>query len=76
MKKYILGSLFAIALIIGARLSLYTVDAAEYAYVTVLGHHYDVACCPGAGLVRPDQRRACTLVHVTGRSKLVGKSKN
>jgi membrane protease subunit HflC len=37
MKRYILPPLVLIVALIGARLSLYTVDAAEYAYVTVLG---------------------------------------
>jgi modulator of FtsH protease HflC len=40
MKKFILLPLFVIAGIVLARLSFYTVDAAEYAYVTVLGKHY------------------------------------
>jgi membrane protease subunit HflC len=37
MRKYILVLLLVVAIIIAARLSLYTVDAAEYVYVTVLG---------------------------------------
>jgi modulator of FtsH protease HflC len=37
MKKYVLVALVLVAALVGARLSLYTVDAAEYAYVTVLG---------------------------------------
>lgn len=41
MKKYILVPLCVIAAIIAARLSFYTVDAAEYVYVTVLGEHRD-----------------------------------
>jgi membrane protease subunit HflC len=40
MKKFILLPLLVIAVIVLARLSFYTVDAAEYAYVTVLGKHY------------------------------------
>jgi modulator of FtsH protease HflC len=40
MKKFILPPLLVVAVIVLARLSLYTVDAAEYAYVTVLGKHY------------------------------------
>jgi len=39
MKKYILTSLCIIAILVVARLCFYTVDAAEYAYVTVLGQH-------------------------------------
>jgi membrane protease subunit HflC len=41
MKKYILLPFAAIALITFVRLSFYTVDAAEYAYVTVLGRHVE-----------------------------------
>src|SRR5689334_8157277 len=53
MKKYLLPPLILIALAVVARLSFYTVDAAEYAYVTVLGQHratYDGADPAGAGL--------------------------
>jgi membrane protease subunit HflC len=54
MKKYILPPLFVILLIAYVRLSFYTVDAAEYVYVTVLGEHratYDGANPQdGAGL--------------------------
>ncbi len=39
MKKYIIPPLFIIAVLVIARLSCYTVDAAEYDYVTVLGRH-------------------------------------
>ena len=39
MKKYILTPLLLIALTALVRWSFYTVDAAEYAYVTVLGEH-------------------------------------
>src|SRR5437879_2246001 len=39
MKNYILLALGVIAVITVARLSFYTVDAAEYVYVTVLGEH-------------------------------------
>lgn len=37
MKKYILLPLIVIVVVSAVRLSLYTVDAAEYVYVTVLG---------------------------------------
>lgn len=54
MKTYILPPLILLALFVGARLCCYTVDAAEYAYVTVLGEHretYDGADQQhGAGL--------------------------
>ncbi len=54
MKKYILTPLVIIAIVMIARWSLYTVDAAEYAYVTVLGEHrttYDGGdSADGAGL--------------------------
>jgi modulator of FtsH protease HflC len=39
MKKYVLVPLLLIAVIVFVRLSFFTVDAAEYAYVTVLGEH-------------------------------------
>jgi membrane protease subunit HflC len=39
MKKYILAPLAIIAALVVLRWSCYTVDAAEYAYVTVLGQH-------------------------------------
>jgi membrane protease subunit HflC len=39
MKKYVLLPLCIVAGIIAVRLSCYSVDAAEYAYVTVLGQH-------------------------------------
>jgi membrane protease subunit HflC len=39
MKKYILTPLAVIAAVTLLRLSFYTVDAAEYGYVTVLGEH-------------------------------------
>lgn len=39
MKKYVLLPLCIIAAVTIARLSCYSVDAAEYAYVTVLGEH-------------------------------------
>lgn len=41
MKKYILLPLVISAALVVARLCFYTVDAAEYAYVTVLGQHTD-----------------------------------
>ena len=54
MKKYLLLSLLLVAAIVYLRLSFYTVDAAEYVYVTVLGKHeatYDGADPQdGAGL--------------------------
>lgn len=52
MQKYILTPLIAIALIVLARSSFYTVDASEYAYVTVLGEHRDTfdGGADGAGL--------------------------
>ena len=37
MKKYFLFPLAVVAVVVAVRLSLYTVDAAEYVYVTVLG---------------------------------------
>jgi membrane protease subunit HflC len=37
MKKYLVLALLGIALLVAARLCCYTVDATEYAYVTVLG---------------------------------------
>ena len=40
--------LVAVALIVLARLSFYTVDAAEYVYVTILGHHPDWGTYDGA----------------------------
>ncbi len=39
MKRYVLLPLCVLAAVVAARLSCYTVDAAEYAYVTVLGQH-------------------------------------
>lgn len=39
MKKYILLPLAIVAAIVLARFAFYTVDASEYAYVTVLGEH-------------------------------------
>src|SRR5262245_44708129 len=39
MKKYILIMVAVIAVIAYVRLSFYTVDAAEYVYVTILGEH-------------------------------------
>lgn len=39
MKKYLLIPLVAVAVLVYGRLSYYTVDASEYAYVTVLGEH-------------------------------------
>src|ERR1019366_4022008 len=54
MKKYLLLPLVILAILIAVRLSLYTVDAAEYVYVTVLGQPvatYDGAAIEdGAGL--------------------------
>ena len=54
MKKFILLPMLVIAVIVGMRLSFYSVDAAEYVYVTVLGRHhatYDGANqVEGAGL--------------------------
>ena len=54
MKKYVLLPLSIIAIITIVRLSFYTVDAAEYVYVTVLGQPvatYDGAAAEnGAGL--------------------------
>ncbi len=54
MKKYILTPVAIIAVLVVVRWSLYTVDAAEYAYVTVLGEHrvtYDGSdSVNGAGL--------------------------
>jgi modulator of FtsH protease HflC len=54
MKRFILLSLAIVAVILFVRWSFYTVDAAEYAYVTVLGQHvatYDGADAKnGAGL--------------------------
>jgi modulator of FtsH protease HflC len=54
MKKYVLLPLLVIAIIIAMRLSFYSVDAAEYVYVTVLGQPvatYDGAAAEnGAGL--------------------------
>jgi membrane protease subunit HflC len=54
MKKYILLPLAVVAAFVLARLSLYTVDAAEYAYVTLLGKriaiHDGGAADDGAGL--------------------------
>ena len=54
MKKYIVILLLVIAVVVTARLSLYTVDAAEYVYVTVLGQPvatFDGAAADnGAGL--------------------------
>ncbi|MSU80156.1 MAG: protease modulator HflC [Gemmataceae bacterium] len=54
MKKYILTPLAIVTIITLARWSMYTVDAAEYAYVTVLGEHrvtYDGSdSANGAGL--------------------------
>src|SRR5690348_9681900 len=53
MKKYILLPLLVIATIVVARFCFYTVDAAEYAYVTVLGQHtatFDGLADDGAGL--------------------------
>ena len=53
MLKYLIIPLVIIAAVVAARLSLYTVDAAEYAYVTVLGKHqstYDGGTDDGAGL--------------------------
>ncbi len=46
MIKYILLTLVILLALVVARLSIYTVDAAEYAYVTVLGRH--VATFDGA----------------------------
>ena len=39
MKKYLYPIALFLLLIVGLRLSIYTVDAAEFAYVTVLGEH-------------------------------------
>ncbi|HZZ77862.1 MAG TPA: protease modulator HflC [Gemmataceae bacterium] len=39
MLKYIVPIFLVIAVIVGVRLCCYTVDAAEYGYVTVLGQH-------------------------------------
>lgn len=39
MKKYLILAVFLLAAVIAIRFSFYTVDAAEYAYVTVLGQH-------------------------------------
>jgi len=51
MKKYFLPSIAIIAVIAFVRLSFYTVDAAEYAYVTVLGKHAETFDgVDGAGL--------------------------
>ncbi|MSQ96250.1 MAG: protease modulator HflC [Gemmataceae bacterium] len=54
MKRYFLATLAVIVAITFVRLSFYTVDAAEYVYVTVLGQHcgtYDGAAKEdGAGL--------------------------
>jgi membrane protease subunit HflC len=54
MKKYLFPLALLILAIVAARLSAYTVDAAEYAYVTLLGAHvatYDGAAdSTGAGL--------------------------
>jgi membrane protease subunit HflC len=41
MKKYIYPAVLLLVVALAARLSVYTVDAAEYAYVTVLGEHVD-----------------------------------
>ena len=54
MKKYLLLPMLVILLIAIARFSLYTVDAAEYVYVTVLGQptatYAGAAADDGAGL--------------------------
>ncbi len=53
MKKYILPPLILLAALLLARASFYTVDAAEFAYVTVLGQHtetFDGSKENGAGL--------------------------
>lgn len=54
MKKYLYPLIVVAVAIVGLRLSVYTVDAAEYAYVTLLGEHvatYDGAeDATGAGL--------------------------
>src|SRR5438128_5494096 len=48
MKKYIFLLVFIVVLIAFVRLSFYTVDAAEYVYVTILGHHPDWGTHDGA----------------------------
>ncbi len=52
MKRYILTQLAVIAAILFVRWSFYTVDAAEYVYVTVLGQHTETfdGGTNGAGL--------------------------
>jgi membrane protease subunit HflC len=54
MKKYIITPIVLVAAILLARWSFYTVDAAEYVYVTVLGQHTDTFdgadAASGAGL--------------------------
>jgi len=54
MKKYLYPLVAVVLVAVGLRLSVYTVDAAEFAYVTVFGAHvatYDgVAGDSGAGL--------------------------
>src|SRR5262245_6262719 len=47
MKKYLYPTLLLILAFVALRLSAYTVDAAEYAYVTLFGAH--VATYDGAG---------------------------
>ncbi len=39
MKRYLLTAIAVVAILLLARWSFYTVDAAEYVYVTVLGEH-------------------------------------
>src|SRR3954462_918241 len=39
MTRYLLPVVLAVVFVIAARLSAYTVDASEYAYVTFLGTH-------------------------------------
>jgi membrane protease subunit HflC len=48
MKNYLFAGFVIILAIVGLRLSVFTVDAADYAYVTVLGEH--VATYDGADL--------------------------
>src|ERR1051325_1131980 len=53
MRKTLFSLMFILAIIVYARLSFFSVDAAEYAYVTVLGKHtatYDGAKNEEAGL--------------------------
>jgi membrane protease subunit HflC len=56
MKKYILSPLVICVAIAFVRLTFYTVDAAEYAYVTVLGKHdatYDGSADAGLKFAMP-----------------------